>query len=213
MQEAPVAESVAQEAVVEPVAVVQESVVQEAVVQEAPVVQEAVVQEAVAQEAPVVQEAPIVQEAESDVVVQEVVVQEAVVQAERPTTHHEVLQLQLFFTMKHFLSAHLLTRAMCALLDVVPNSWEWAANVDVNNINEGVDPLFDAILQHMNLQTNLKHDVTWETKPVFAWIVRQLRYIAKHGVTMYKQVYSVFFQDAFPKESLWNLETDPCMVD
>ncbi len=115
--------------------------------------------------------------------------------------------------MKHFLSAHLLTRAMCALLDVVPNSWEWAANVDVNNINEGVDPFFDAILQHMNLQTNLKHDVTWETKPVFAWIVRQLRYIAKHGVTMYNQLYSAFFQDAFPKESLWKLETDPCMVD
>jgi hypothetical protein len=147
------------------------------------------------QEAPVVQEEPIV------------------VQAEQPTTHQEVFQLQLFFTMKHFLSAHLLTRAMCALLDVVPNSWEWAANVDVNNINEGVDPLFDAIQQHMNLQTNFKYDVTWETKPVFAWIIRQLRYIARHGVTMYKQVYSVFFQDAFPQEGLWNLETDPCMVD
>lgn len=186
VQEAPVA-------VQESVEPVQESVV-EPVVQEAPVAVQESVQESV-QEAPVVQEKPIV------------------VQAEQPTTHQEVFQLQLFFTMKHFLSAHLLTRAMCALLDVVPNSWEWAANVDVNNINEGVDPLFDAILQHMNLQTNLKHDVTWETKPVFAWIIRQLRYIARHGVTMHKQVYSAFFQDAFPQEGLWNLETDPCMVD
>ena len=135
------------------------------------------------------------------------------VQADRPTTHHEVFQLQLFFTMKHFLSAHLLTRAMCALLDVVPNCWEWAANVDVNNINEGGDPFFDAIQQHLNLQTDLKYDVTWETKPEFDWIIRQLHYIANHGITMYNQVHSECVNHPLHQEGLWKLETNPCMAD
>ena len=100
----------------------------------------------------------------------------------------------------------MLNRAIHSLLDVA--SWEWAANVDGANINEGVDPMFDTIQQHMNSQTNFKYDITWiETKQVFVWLMRQLHYIAKHGVPQYKNLYSNF-QLPPQLEGLWKLKTD-----
>ncbi|NBO54451.1 MAG: hypothetical protein EBU84_07615 [Actinobacteria bacterium] len=97
---------------------------------------------------------------------------------------------------------------MHSLLDVIPDGkcWEWAANIDVNNINEGVDPMFDA-LQH-NMNSNFSYEITWATnKPAFIWILRQLNYIAKHGISQLKTVYSNF-QIPPQLEGLWKL-TDP----
>lgn len=108
-----------------------------------------------------------------------------------PVTHQQVTKLHLSMTIRHSMSEKLLTRAIHSLLDVVPNGmcWEWAANVDVNNINDGVDPIFDAIQQKMNSHTTFQYDVTWGTKPVFVWIVRQLHYIAKYGLSQFKTLY------------------------
>ena len=106
--------------------------------------------------------------------------------------------------MKHYLSERLLIRAMHALLDViVPDAWSWAANVDITNVNEGVDPMFDAIQHHMNEQTDFKRDVTWELrKNAFVWIIRQLNYIAKHGVPQYKTLYANY-NPMMDIEGLW----------
>ena len=97
---------------------------------------------------------------------------------------------------------------MHSLLDVVPNAWEWASNFDVHNINEGVDHRFDEIQRHMNANTNYKYDVTWErNKSVFVWIMRQLHFIAKHGIVKFTQLYSNF--NVPPQlEGLWQLKTD-----
>jgi hypothetical protein len=196
-----VEEPVTQEPVLqEPVA--QEPVTQEPVSQE-PVAQEPVTQEPVSQE-PVAQE----QEVETEAPVAETQVVEAVEEQQPeiiiPTTHEEIDSLNLFFIMKHYLSERLLIRAMHALLDVVvPDAWSWAANVDITNVNEGVDPMFDAIQHHMNEQTDFKRDVTWELrKNAFVWIIRQLNYIAKHGVPQYKTLYANY-NPMMDIEGLW----------
>lgn len=95
--------------------------------------------------------------------------------------------------MKHHLSERLLNRAMHSMLEVVPDAWAWATNVDINNVNEGVDPMFDAIQHHMNQQTDFKRDVNWQNmREAFVWIIRQLNYIAKHGVPQYKTLYASY---------------------
>ena len=128
----------------------------------------------------------------------------------RPITHMHVESANLLMCIRHFLSERLLNRALHAVLDVIPydNWWEWAAAVDINNINEGVDPIFDAIHQHMNSQTNFNYDVTWDTKEIFVWIMRQLNYIAKHGIPAYKDI---FLNMKLPEriEGYWKLEVDP----
>ena len=103
---------------------------------------------------------------------------------------------------------------MHSLLDIIPDDkcWEWAANIDVNNINEGVDPMFDSLQQNMNSQTTFNYDITWQTKPAFIWILRQLNYIAKHGVLQFKKVYSSFRVNR-QIEGLWKLETDPTQME
>ena len=125
-----------------------------------------------------------------------------------PITHEHVENLHLFFYIRHFISERLLNRAMHSLLVVIPDGkcWEWAANIDVNNINEGVDPMFDALQRNMN--SNFSYEITWQTKPAFIWILRQLNYIAKHGVLQFKNLYSNF-QVPPQLEGLWKLETDP----
>ena len=123
-----------------------------------------------------------------------------------PTTHEEVERLYLFFVIKQLVSERLIHYAIHSLLDVVPdgNGWEWAANIDVNNINEGSDPIFDALNQKIIRYTEsllntipdgiawkrvetvdegreTNYDFTWETnKNMFLWIIRQLNYIAKY---------------------------------
>jgi hypothetical protein len=110
-----------------------------------------------------------------------------------PTTHDEVDSLHLFFIMKHHLSERLLNRAMHSMLEVVPDAWTWATNVDINNVNEGVDPMFDVIQHRMNQQTDFKRDVNWQNmREAFVWIIRQLNYIAKHGVPQYKTLYASY---------------------
>lgn len=153
---------------------------QDPVVAQEPVAQEPVTQEPVAQE-------PVAQEPEITI----------------PTTHQEVDSLHLFFIMKHYISERLLNRAMHSMLVVVPDAWTWAANVDITNVNEGVDPMFDAIQHHMNEQTDFKRDVTWELrKDAFVWIIRQLNYIAKHGVPQYKTLYASY-NPTMDIEGLW----------
>jgi len=163
------------------------------------IVEEPVAQEPVAQEQEVETEAPV---AETQVV--EAVEEEQAPEIIIPTTHEEIDSLNLFFIMKHYLSERLLIRAMHALLDVVvPDAWSWAANVDITNVNEGVDPMFDAIQHHMNEQTDFKRDVTWELrKNAFVWIIRQLNYIAKHGVPQYKTLYANY-NPMMDIEGLW----------
>jgi hypothetical protein len=158
-----------------------------------------IVEEPVAQEQEVETEAPV---AETQVV--EAVEEEQQPEIIIPTTHEEIDSLNLFFIMKHYLSERLLIRAMHALLDVVvPDAWSWAANVDITNVNEGVDPMFDAIQHHMNEQTDFKRDVTWELrKNAFVWIIRQLNYIAKHGVPQYKTLYANY-NPMMDIEGLW----------
>ena len=180
-----------------------------------PVAQEPVSQEQnqVIVEEPVAQEQNQViveeQEVETEAPVAETQVVEAVEEEQQPeiiipTTHEEIDSLNLFFIMKHYLSERLLIRAMHALLDVVvPDAWSWAANVDITNVNEGVDPMFDAIQHHMNEQTDFKRDVTWELrKNAFVWIIRQLNYIAKHGVPQYKTLYANY-NPMMDIEGLW----------
>jgi hypothetical protein len=230
-EEVPVQEAPVQEEPVpvqeEPVPVQEEAPVQEAPVpvqQEEPVpVQEAPVQEepvpvqeepVPVQEEPVpVQEEPVPVQQEEPVPVQEeevvhMVAPEPEPEPLYPITHDHVENLHLFFYIRHFISERLLNRAMHSLLDVIPDGkcWEWAANIDVNNINEGVDPMFDA-LQH-NMNSNFSYEITWATnKPAFIWILRQLNYIAKHGISQLKTVYSNF-QIPPQLEGLWKL-TDP----
>ena len=184
--------------------IVEETVAQEQnqVIVEEPVPQEqnqVIVEEPVAQEQEVETEAPV---AETQVV--EAVEEEQQPEIIIPTTHEEIDSLNLFFIMKHYLSERLLIRAMHALLDViVPDAWSWAANVDITNVNEGVDPMFDAIQHHMNEQTDFKRDVTWELrKNAFVWIIRQLNYIAKHGVPQYKTLYANY-NPMMDIEGLW----------
>ena len=176
--------------------IVEEPVAQE---QNQVIVEEPVAQEPVAQEQEVETEAPV---AETQVV--EAVEEEQQPEIIIPTTHEEIDSLNLFFIMKHYLSERLLIRAMHALLDViVPDAWSWAANVDITNVNEGVDPMFDAIQHHMNEQTDFKRDVTWELrKNAFVWIIRQLNYIAKHGVPQYKTLYANY-NPMMDIEGLW----------
>jgi hypothetical protein len=183
---------------------------QNQVIVEEPVTQE---QNQVIVEEPVTQEQNQViveeQEVETEAPVAETQVVEAVEEEQQPeiiipTTHEEIDSLNLFFIMKHYLSERLLIRAMHALLDVVvPDAWSWAANVDITNVNEGVDPMFDAIQHHMNEQTDFKRDVTWELrKNAFVWIIRQLNYIAKHGVPQYKTLYADY-NPMMDIEGLW----------
>jgi hypothetical protein len=126
-----------------------------------------------------------------------------------PQTHAAVDALQLFVAIKHFVSVQLLIRGMHSLLDVVPNAWDWASSLDVHNINEGADPWFDELQQHMNSRTNFKYDVSWDPhhKMVFVWIMRQLHFIAKHGIDNFKQMYS-HFQVPPQLEGLWQMKTD-----
>ena len=125
-----------------------------------------------------------------------------------PQTHEAVNALHMFVAMRHFVSEQLLIRGMHSLLDVVPNAWEWVSDLDVHNINEGADHRFDEIQRHMNANTNYKYDVTWDrNKIVFVWIMRQLHFIAKHGIVKFTQLYSNF--NVPPQlEGLWQLNTD-----
>jgi hypothetical protein len=125
---------------------------------------------------------------------------------DRPMTHEEIDSLHLFYFVRHFISERLLNRAMHALLNVA--SWEWMANVDMNNVNEGSDPTFDAIMHHMNSQTSFKYDVTWGTKPVFVWLMHYLHHIAKYGVSHFNNLHSNW-KIPMNLEGLWKLETDP----
>jgi hypothetical protein len=166
--------------------VVEEPVSQEPVSQE-PVQNQDVVEEPVSQEP--VQTQDVVEEPAPEIII--------------PTTHKEIDSLNLFFIMKHCMSEMLLIRAMHSMLHVVPDAWSWAANVDITNVNEGVDPMFDAIQHHMNEQTDFKRDVTWELrKNAFVWIIRQLNYIAKHGVPQYKTLYANY-NPTMDIEGLW----------
>jgi hypothetical protein len=130
---------------------------------------------------------------------------------QQPQTHEAVNALHLFVAMKHFVSEQLLIRGMHSLLDVVPNAWDWASHLDVHNINEGVDSRFDEILQNMNANTNYKYNVSWNhNKIVFVWIMRQLHFIAKHGIVKFTQLYSNF--NVPPQlDGLWQLKTDLVM--
>ena len=192
--------------VVEPVSQepVQNQDVEEPVVQAEPVQNQDVVEEPIAQAESVVEEPVQNQDVVEEPVQTQDVVEEPAPEIIIPTTHEEIDSLNLFFIMKHYLSERLLIRAMHALLDVVvPDAWSWAANVDITNVNEGVDPMFDAIQHHMNEQTDFKRDVTWELrKNAFVWIIRQLNYIAKHGVPQYKTLYANY-NPMMDIEGLW----------
>jgi hypothetical protein len=163
-----------------------------------------------------VQQEEVVVQVQEEVVVQqeEAPVPEPEPEPLYPMTHEHVEHLHLFFFIRHFISERLLNRAIHSLLDIIPDGkcWEWAANIDVNNINEGVDPMFDALQHNMNSQTTFKYDITWDTnKPAFIWILRQLNYIAKHGVLQFKNAYSNF-RVSQQIEGLWKLETDPTQM-
>ena len=114
-----------------------------------------------------------------------------IIEQQHPMTHDDVESLHLHLYINHSLSERLLNRALHVMLDAIPDGkcWEWAAAINVNNINEGGDPIFDIIHQRTNPQTNL-FDVTWETKEIYIWIMRQLNYIAKHGITQFKNLYA-----------------------
>jgi hypothetical protein len=190
--EEPVQNQVAQEPVQNQVIV--EEPVQNQVIVEEPVVEEEPVQNQVIVEAPVVEEEPVQNQ---------VIVEEPAPEIIIPTTHKEIDSLNLFFIMKHCMSEMLLIRAMHSMLHVVPDAWTWVSNVDITNVNEGVDPMFDAIQHHMNEQTDFKRDVTWELrKNAFVWIIRQLNYIAKHGVPQYKTLYANY-NPTMDIEGLW----------
>jgi len=113
------------------------------------------------------------------------------------------------FLVRHYLSDLLLHRAMFALIDVAPDNkcWEWMENVDVDNITENGDPLFNAIMNHMNAQTTFQYDISWNTKPVFVWLMRQLHHIAQYGNMHYKSVYIIYPVD-MTVPGLWELEKD-----
>jgi len=98
---------------------------------------------------------------------------------------------------------------MIALVEVVPDNkcWEWMAAVDVANITQDGDPMFSSIMNHMNAQTTFNYDVTWETKPVFVWLMRQLRHIALYGNTHYKNAYTMYPVN-MNANGLWDLEMD-----
>lgn len=126
---------------------------------------------------------------------------------DRFTTRDQIASSCLL--VRHYLSDLLLHRAMIALVDVVPDNkcWEWMERVDVDNITENGDPLFSAIMSHMNAQSTFNYDVTWETKPVFVWLMRQLRHIAKYGNAHYTNVYAKFPVN-MRVIGLWDLEMD-----
>jgi len=126
-----------------------------------------------------------------------------------PTTHEEIENLHLFFVMRHFISEQLLNRAMHSLLNILPDAgWDWVANIDMNNVNKDVDPAFDVLQNDMNSQQTFKYDITWETKPIFVWILRQLNYIANHGISKFKNLY-LNLRRPQHMEGFWQLETDP----
>lgn len=125
---------------------------------------------------------------------------------DRPMTHDEIDSLYLQDAVHHYMSERLLNRALHALLDAA--SWEWMAAVDVSNINEGSDPAFDAIMHCMNSDTTFKYDVTWQTKPVFVWLMRNLRHIAIYGVSDFKSLYANY-KPSMNVDGLWQLNTDP----
>jgi hypothetical protein len=125
---------------------------------------------------------------------------------DRPITHDDVDLLHLYEVVRHFITERLLNRAMHALLDVA--SWEWMASVDASKISEGSDPTFDAIMHHMNSQTSFKYDVTWQTKPVFVWLMIHLRHIAIYGVSHFKNLHANWITPT-NIEGLWKLDTDP----
>jgi hypothetical protein len=205
-----VVEPVAQEPVVEEEPVQNQVIVEEEPVQTQVIVEaEPVEEEPIAQAESVVEEEPVqnqdvVEEPVSQEPVQtQDVVEEPAPEIIIPTTHKEIDSLNLFFIMKHCMSEMLLIRAMHSMLDVVPDAWTWVSNVDITNVNEGVDPMFDAIQHHMNEQTDFKRDVTWELrKNAFVWIIRQLNYIAKHGVPQYKTLYANY-NPTMDIEGLW----------
>lgn len=126
---------------------------------------------------------------------------------DRFTTHGQIASSCLL--VRHYLSDLLLHRAMIALVEVVPDNkcWEWMGNVDVDNIAENGDPLFSAIMNHMNAQPTFNYDVTWETKPVFVWLMRQLRHIALYGNAHYKNAYTMYPVNMLVT-GLWELEMD-----
>lgn len=126
---------------------------------------------------------------------------------DRYTTHDQIASSCLL--VRHYLSDLLLHRAMFALIDVVPDNkcWEWMENVDITNITEGADPMFNAIINHMNAQTTFQYDISWNTKPVFVWLMRQLRHIAKYGNMHYKSVYMIYPVN-MNVSGLWELEKD-----
>jgi hypothetical protein len=125
---------------------------------------------------------------------------------DRPMTHEDIDSLNLFYVVRHFITERLLNRAMHALLDVA--SWEWMANIDVTNVNEGSDPTFDAIQRHMNSQTSFNYDVTWKTKPVFVWLMHHLHHIAKYGISHFKNLHANW-KTPMNLEGLWKMEIDP----
>ena len=126
---------------------------------------------------------------------------------DRFTTCDEIASSCLL--VRHYLSDLLLHRAMIALVEVVPDNkcWEWMAAVDVANITQDGDPVFSAIMNHMNAQTTFNYDVTWETKPVFVWCMRQLHHIALYGNTHYKNAYTMYPVN-MRVIGLWELEMD-----
>lgn len=129
-----------------------------------------------------------------------------------PTTHEEVENLHLFLTMQHLMSEQLLKRAMHSLLNILPDAgWDWVANIDIHNVNKGVDPAFDMLQNDMNSQQTFKYDITWETKPIFVWILRQLNYIAKHGISRFNALYPTHRVPP-QMEEFWQLETDPTQI-
>jgi hypothetical protein len=125
---------------------------------------------------------------------------------DRPITHDDVDLLHLHEVVRHFITEQLLNRAMHALLDVA--SWEWMASVDASKISEGSDPTFDAIMHHMNSQISFKYDVTWQTKPVFVWLMIHLRHIAIYGVSHFKNLHANWITP-MNIEGLWKLDRDP----
>lgn len=128
------------------------------------------------------------------------------VSVDRPMTHEAVESLNLQEVVRHFITERLLNRALHALLDVA--SWEWMSAVDTSKINQGSDPKFDAIMRHMNSQTSFKYDMTWQTKPVFVWLMCHLRHIAIYGVPNFKSLHANWITP-MNVEGLWKLDTDP----
>ena len=123
-----------------------------------------------------------------------------------PVTHDFIDSLDLQDVIRHYISERLLNRGMHALLDTA--SWQWMASVDINNINEGSDPTFDAFMNRMNSEQSFKYDVTWQTKPILVWLMRNLRHIAIYGISHFKSLYANW-KTPMNVNGLWQLDTDP----